>query len=64
MGGIFGSSVLDVAIGLAFVYLLLGVFCTTVNEWIAAMLKTRSKMLKESLRRMLDEQALPGGDPS
>src|ERR1035438_3433320 len=32
---VFNSSVLDVAIGLVFIYLLLGLMCTTVNEWIA-----------------------------
>ena len=31
----FNSSVLDVAIGLIFVYLILGLMCTTVNEWLA-----------------------------
>jgi hypothetical protein len=47
------SSVLDVAIGLAFIYLLLGLMCTTVNEWLAQMLKTRASTLKEGIRRLL-----------
>jgi hypothetical protein len=49
----FNSSVLDVAIGLVFVYLLLGLICTTVNEWIAQALKTRAATLKEGIRGLL-----------
>ena len=29
----FGMTVLNVAIGLVFVYLLLGILCTFINEW-------------------------------
>ena len=47
------STVLDVAIGLSFIYLLLGLMCTTVNEWIAGMLKRRAKNLEEGMRRLL-----------
>ena len=32
MGGLFNSTILDVIIGLAFVYLLLAVICTSANE--------------------------------
>src|ERR1700733_13778785 len=49
----FNSSVLDVAIGLIFVYLVLGLICTTVNEWIAQLFKTRAATLKEGIRRLL-----------
>ena len=49
----FNSSVLDVAIGLIFVYLLLGLMCTTVNEWLAQLFKTRAATLKEGIRRLL-----------
>jgi hypothetical protein len=42
----FNSSVLDVAIGLVFVYLLLGLVCTTVNEWFTQALKTRAATLR------------------
>jgi hypothetical protein len=50
----FNSSVLDVAIGLIFVYLLLGLICTTVNEWFAQLFKTRAATLKEGIRRLLN----------
>jgi hypothetical protein len=49
----FNSSVLDVAIGLIFVYLLLGLICTTVNEWLAQLFKTRAATLKDGIRRLL-----------
>jgi hypothetical protein len=54
--GLFNSTVLDVAVGLAFIYLLLAVFCTTVNEWIAGILKTRSRMLRKGIATLLDNQ--------
>jgi hypothetical protein len=57
MAGLFNSTVLDVAIGLVFVYLLLAILCTAANEWIAALLKTRSNMLKEGIAQLLDKQA-------
>src|SRR5580704_18712184 len=50
----FNSSVLDVAVGLIFVYLLLGLMCTTVNEWLAQLFKTRAATLKEGIRRLLN----------
>ena len=49
----FNSSVLDVAIGLIFVYLILGLMCTTVNEWLAQLFNTRAATLKEGIRRLL-----------
>jgi hypothetical protein len=55
----FNSSVLDVAIGLIFVYLLLGLMCTTVNEWLAQLFKTRGATLKEGIRQLLN--ARPDG---
>lgn len=54
--GLFGSTILDVAIGLVFVYLLLALICTTMNEWIAALFKTRSATLALGIRQMLDGQ--------
>lgn len=49
----FNSSVLDVAVGLIFVYLLLGLMCTTVNEWLAQLFKARAATLREGIRRLL-----------
>ena len=57
--GLFGSTTLDVVIGLVFVYLLLAIICTTVNEWIAGILNARSKNLAAAIKQMLDGQAGP-----
>jgi hypothetical protein len=55
----FNSSVLDVAVGLIFVYLLVAVMCTTVNEWLAQLFNTRAETLREGIRRLL--HAPPNG---
>lgn len=54
--GLFNSTVLDVAIGLIFVYLLLAIICTAANEWLAAITETRAKFLKKGLIQLLDGQ--------
>ena len=54
----FGSSVLEVGIGLAFVYLLLSLVCTAVNEVIAAIAQWRAVNLRKGIRHLLDDQAL------
>src|SRR5229473_3375142 len=54
----FNSSILDVAIGLAFVYMLLGLMCTTVNEWWAQMRRLRSRTLEEGMQRLLTDPKL------
>lgn len=53
LNGLLGSAVLEVAIGLALIYLLLAVFCTTANEWIAALLNTRANMLRQGIMQLL-----------
>lgn len=58
--GLFGSSVLDLAIGLAFIYLLLAIICTAINEWVAGCLKTRGKLLARGIAGLLDGQPVPG----
>jgi len=55
--GIFGSTTLDVVIGLAFVYLLLAIICTTINEWIAGVFNTRATTLAKAIEQLLDSQA-------
>ena len=56
MAGMFGSTVLDVAIGLVFVYLLLAIICTSANEILSALTKSRGKLLKEGIRQLLENQ--------
>ncbi len=61
MNGILGSAVLDVAIGLVFVYLLLALLTTTLNEWILSyVLNLRAKTLGATLQTLLSGQPLPG----
>ena len=52
-GGLFGSNILEVAIGLFLVYLLLSTACGVVNETISAVLAKRAKTLEEGLRQLL-----------
>jgi hypothetical protein len=40
----FGSSVLDIAIGAIFIFLLLSVFATAINEIIFSLLNMRDKL--------------------
>ncbi len=53
LNGLLGSAVLEVAIGLALIYLLLAIFCATANEWIAAVLHTRANMLRQGIVQLL-----------
>src|SRR4051794_9827461 len=45
--------ILDVAIGLSFLYLLLGLICSTVTEMIAGWRKTRARFLDKGIDRLL-----------
>jgi hypothetical protein len=51
----FGSNTLEVAIGIIFVYLLLSLFCTAVNESIAVTIQQRGKNLKAGLQNLLND---------
>ena len=54
----FGSQVIDVAIGMIFVYLLLSLVCSAANELIETILKNRAKKLEEGIRSLLNNEAL------
>lgn len=56
MNGLFSSTILDVAVGLIFVYLLLAIICTTINEWFAGMFSLRAKNLQSAIEQLLDGQ--------
>src|SRR5262245_52524774 len=51
----FNSSVLDVAIGMVFVYLLLSLMCSAASELIELALKNRAKDLERGLRELLQD---------
>jgi hypothetical protein len=56
----FGSYILDVAIGLIFVYMLLSLLCSTINEQvITRILSLRAKTLEDGIKNMLAD---PQGD--
>lgn len=54
--GLFNSVVLDWAIGIVFVYLLLAIICTSLNEWIAGLTSARAKTLAQGIAQLLDQQ--------
>ena len=54
--GLFNSTVLDWIIGIVFVYLLLAIICTTINEWIAGITGVRAKTLRKGIEQLLDQQ--------
>jgi hypothetical protein len=61
MTGFLGSTILEVAIGITFVYLLLATLCSTVNEWIAAGLNARASNLKKAIAGLLNDQKVQDG---
>lgn len=52
------NSVVDAAIGLIFMYLVLSLVCTSINEYIATLFQLRAKTLADSIRRLIDDPAL------
>lgn len=55
----FGSTILDVAIGLIFIYLILSMICSTANELVASIAKSRSKMLARGITKLLQGMGPP-----
>jgi hypothetical protein len=53
---VFGSTVLEVAIGMIFVYLLMSLLCSAFNELINAALRLRARDLEDGIRRLLDDE--------
>jgi hypothetical protein len=53
---LFGSTALEVAIGMIFVYLLLSLLCSAVAEYAEAKLNYRAKDLERGLRLLLDQK--------
>jgi hypothetical protein len=51
----FGSSILEVAIGMVFVYLLMSLICSAVNELIEAALKNRATDLERGIRELFNQ---------
>ena len=51
----FGSNILEVAVGVVFVYLLLSLVCTIINEGIASFINQRGKILNAGIRNLLND---------
>jgi len=51
----FGLPILEVAVGLSFVYLLLALICTAVNETIAGITRRRADFLKKGIDSLLGD---------
>ncbi|HKV35246.1 MAG TPA: hypothetical protein VJP89_13005 [Pyrinomonadaceae bacterium] len=56
--GLFNSTILEVIIGLIFVYLLLSIMCTAANEWVAALTRRRGETLRRGIAQLLAGQNL------
>jgi hypothetical protein len=55
-----GSSVLEVAIGIVFIYLALSMACTILNEGIATLINQRGKHLFAGIKNLLNDPAFTG----
>jgi hypothetical protein len=56
----FGSAILDVAIGLVTVYCFVSLICTAVREGIEGFLKTRAAYLERGIRELLHDRGAAG----
>jgi len=56
----FGSSFLDIAIGISFVFLLLSLIASTINEIFLSFLNMRGRDLLEGLKTLLDDETGTG----
>ncbi len=59
MPDVSGSAVLDVAIGLIFVFFVLSIVCSAINELISSSLALRAKNLEQGIRSILDGSGKP-----
>ena len=56
----FGSAILDTAIGMAFVFLLLSLICGIIQEIIATAVSWRAKTLKDGIQQLLSDPNFSG----
>ena len=55
---LFGSTLLEVAIGMIFVYLLLSLLCSALNELIESFIKFRARDLEKGIVKLLNDKDL------
>ncbi|MGD0780733.1 MAG: hypothetical protein ABR954_08175 [Dehalococcoidales bacterium] len=51
----FGSNILEVAIGLVMVYLVMSMICSGVTEWIARLFALRARTLKDGIYTLIND---------
>jgi hypothetical protein len=54
----FGSEILDIIIGLIFVYFLLSLVCSAINEYIASITNKRGKVLVQGIEALLKDSGV------
>ena len=54
----FNSPIIEVALGLVLIYLVLGLLCTSINEYIAQLLSLRAENLAEAIHGMFPAKAI------
>lgn len=52
----FGSTILDVAIGIIFVFILVSIICSAIREGFESLLKTRAAHLEHGIRELLNDR--------
>jgi hypothetical protein len=52
----FGSDVIEVAIGMSLLFLFVSLICSALREGLEGILKTRAKTLERAIREMLDDR--------
>jgi hypothetical protein len=52
----FGSTILDVAVGIIFVFILVSIICSAIREGIESILKTRAAHLEHGIRELLHDR--------
>ena len=55
----FGSATIEVILGMVFLFLLLSIVCSTINEWIASILQLRGKTLRMGIYQLLRDHSYP-----
>src|SRR4051812_33709511 len=56
----FGSAILDVAAGLIFIYFVMSIVCTQINEMLSSVFMWRAQDLEKGIRAMLEHAPIEG----
>jgi hypothetical protein len=59
---LFGSTILEVAVGLLFVYLVVSLLCSAIGEYIEAKYNNRARYLRRGIELLLNETSGNGDD--